>query len=231
MSSTVPNDAAPEPPGPAEATATPPVRGRHRVTLEESRWTTPLVALGVLSLVLGVLVLAWPGATLLVVAVVFGLQLVVAGAMRISSSGLLPSQPAWLRPVSLALGVLSVVAGVVCLLRPGTSLLVIAILIAAGWLSEGVATLAQGLRAGRAVPGRTFLIGSGAVSVVAGLVVAIFPGSSLVLLARLAGIMLVLIGVAELVTAFMARRAGRPGAPGASGAAGGAGPAPAPHPA
>ena len=47
----------------------------------------------------------------------------------------------------------------------------------------------------------------GVVSVLAGLVVAIFPGSSLVLLARLAGIMLIVIGIAELVTAFMARRA------------------------
>ncbi|GAB2775368.1 hypothetical protein GCM10027039_40980 [Terrabacter koreensis] len=208
MSSTVPDAAAPDPnpPGPGVT------RGRHRATLEESHWTMPLVALGILSIVLGVLVLAWPGVTLLVVAITFGLELVVAGALRISTSRLLPTEPAWLKPVSLVLGALSVVAGIICLLRPGTSLLVVAIVIAAGWLSEGVAAVAQGVRAGRSATARTFLVASGVVSVLAGLVVAIFPGSSLVLLARLAGVMLVLIGVAELVTAFMARRAGTPGA-------------------
>ncbi len=225
MSSTVPGAESPGPdrPDPAGPSVPPgapgesgasaaAVRGRHRATLEESGWTMPLVALGVLSIVLGVLVLAWPGVTLLVVAIAFGIELVVAGALRISTSRLLPSEPAWLKPVSLALGALSVVAGIICLLRPGTSLLVVAIVIAAGWLSEGVAAVAQGFRVGRTAPARTFLIASGVVSVLAGLVVAIFPGSSLVLLARLAGIMLVLIGVAELVTAFMARRAGTPGA-------------------
>lgn len=208
MSSTVPDAAAPDPnpPGPGVT------RGRHRATLEESHWTMPLVALGILSIVLGVLVLAWPGVTLLVVAITFGLELVVAGALRISTSRLLPTEPAWLKPVSLVLGALSVVAGIICLLRPGTSLVVVAIVIAAGWLSEGVAAVAQGVRAGRSATARTFLVASGVVSVLAGLVVAIFPGSSLVLLARLAGVMLVLIGVAELVTAFMARRAGTPGA-------------------
>lgn len=215
MSSTVPNAASPDPaePGSLDDHGSHNGRGRHRTTLEESGsgWTMPLVALGVLSIVLGVLVLVWPGVTLLVVAIVFGLQLIVAGALRISTSRMLPSDPGWLRPVSLALGALSIVAGVICLFRPGTSLLVVAIVIAAGWLSEGVAALAQGLRSGRSASARTFLIASGVVSVLGGLVVAIFPGSSLVLLARLAGIMLVLIGVAELVTAFMARRARTPG--------------------
>jgi uncharacterized membrane protein HdeD (DUF308 family) len=223
MSSTVPN-AAPDPVdpalgGPAAGAPTSPP-GRHRSTLEESGWRTPLVALGVLSVVLGVLVLAWPAATLLVVAVTFGIQLIVAGAMRISTSRLLPADPGWLRPVSALLGALSVVAGVVCLFRPGTSLLVVAIVIAAGWISEGIAALAQGLGTDRTAASRLFLLAVGVVSVLAGLVVAIFPGSSLVLLARLAGIMLVLIGFAELVAAFMARRAGTPGAPGTPGTPG-----------
>jgi uncharacterized membrane protein HdeD (DUF308 family) len=163
--------------------------------------------MGVLSIVLGVLVLVWPNATLLVVAITFGLQLIVAGAVRISVSRELPSEPGWLRPVSIVLGVLSIVAGIICLFRPGTSLFVIAIFIAVGWIAEGIAAVAQGFGSDRSTGARVFLLVSGVVSVLAGLVVAIFPGSSLVLLARLAGIMLIVIGIAELVTAFMARRA------------------------
>ena len=169
----------------------------------DQAWTGPLVGLGVLSVVLGVLVLAWPKATLLV----FGLQLIVVGAVRIATSRLLPSEPGWLRPVSILLGALTIVAGVICLFRPGTSLLVIAIFIAAGWIAEGVAAIAQGTGSERTTGARVYLLVSGVVAVLAGLVVAIFPGSSLVLLTRLSGIMLILIGVAELVAAFMARRA------------------------
>lgn len=173
----------------------------------DQAWTGPLVGLGVLSVVLGVLVLAWPTATLLVVAVVFGLQLIVVGAVRIATSRLLPSEPGWLRPVSIVLGALTIVAGVICLFRPGTSLVVIAIFIAAGWIAEGVAAVAQGTGSERTTGARVYLLVSGVVAVLAGLVVAIFPGSSLVLLTRLSGIMLILIGAAELVAAFMARRA------------------------
>lgn len=177
-------------------------------------WSGPLVALGILSLVLGVIVLVWPEATLLVVAITFGLQLIAAGAVRLSVSRDLPSDPGWLRPVSMGLGVLSIVAGVICLFRPNASLFVIAIFIAIGWIAEGIAALAQGFGSDRTTGTRVFLIVCGVVSIIAGLVVAIFPGSSLVLLARLAGIMLILIGIAEIVAAFMARRAAGTGSTG-----------------
>ncbi len=187
MSRTVPNPASP---------ATSP-----------SGWSGPLVALGILSLVLGVIVLVWPEATLLVVAITFGLQLIAAGAVRLSVSRVLPSEPGWVKPVSMVLGVLSIVAGVICLFRPNASLFVIALFIAIGWIAEGIAALVQGFGSDRTTGTRVFLIVCGVVSIIAGLVVAIFPGSSLVLLARLAGIMLILIGIAEIVAAFMARRA------------------------
>ena len=166
MSSTVPNPASP---------ATSP-----------AGWSGPLVALGILSVVLGVIVLVWPEATLLVVAIIFGLQLIAAGAVRLSVSRDLPSDPGWLKPVSMGLGVLSIVAGVICLFRPNASLFVIAIFIAIGWIAEGIAALAQGFGSDRTTGTRVFLIVCGVVSILAGLVVAIFPGSSLVLLARLA---------------------------------------------
>lgn len=237
MSSSVPNAAPSDPTdpaiaapeGPGDAAAPPPTgapgdgpRTRREAAAaagwatatSSSGWSGALIAMGILSIVLGILVLAWPGATLLVVAITFGLQLIVAGAVRLSMSRDLPSDPGWLRPVSMVLGVLSIVAGIICLFRPGTSLFVIAIFIAAGWIAEGFAALAQGFGSERTTGARVFLIVSGVVSVIAGFVVAIFPGSSLVLLARIAGIMLILIGIAELVTAFMARRAGRSGSSG-----------------
>jgi len=223
MSSTVPDassqdpDAAPtgEPATPATNPSTPP-RTRREAALAAGLTDPPagrtwgaLITIGILSVLLGILVLVWPKATLLVVAITFGLQLIVAGAVRIAMSRDLPHEPGWLRPLSMLLGALSVVAGVICLFRPGTSLLVIAIFIAVGWVAEGIATIAHGFGSDRSTGARVFLVVAGVVWVIAGLAVAIFPGSSLVLLARVAGIMLIVIGVAELVAVLMARRAAR----------------------
>ena len=164
------------------------------------------IGMGALSIVVGILVPAWPGATLLVVAVLFGIQLIVLGALRIALSSVAPADPPWLRPLAIVMGVLTVIAGIICLLRPGTSLLVIAIFLAIGWIFEGIAALAQAFLADRSVGARIFFIISGIISVVAGLVVAIFPGSSLALLTRFGGILLVIIGIAEVAAAVMARR-------------------------
>ncbi|WP_076260131.1 HdeD family acid-resistance protein [Intrasporangium flavum] len=222
MSSTVPDatspdpDAAPtgDPMTPAPDDAPTPPRTRREAALaagwaepDQGSWRTALVAVGILSVVLGILVLAWPSATLLVVAITFGLQLIIAGAVRLALSRDLPREPGWLRPLSMALGVLSVVAGVICLFRPGTSLLVIAIFIAVGWVAEGIAAIAHGFGSDRSTGAKVFLVVCGVIGVLAGLAVAIFPGSSLVLLTRLAGILLVVVGVADLVTVFLSRRA------------------------
>jgi uncharacterized membrane protein HdeD (DUF308 family) len=223
MSSTVPGASSPdpdatptgEPTTPAtDASAAP--RTRREAALAVGLTTAPagrtwgaLVAIGILSVLLGILILVWPSATLLVVAITFGLQLIVAGVVRIAMSRDLPSEPGWLRPSSIALGVLAVVAGVICLFRPGTSLLVIAILIAVGWVAEGIATIAHGFGSDRSAGSRIFLVVAGIVWILAGLAVAIFPGSSLVLLTLLAGIMIIVIGVAELVMVLLVRRAAR----------------------
>ncbi|MDN5768177.1 MAG: DUF308 domain-containing protein [Humibacillus sp.] len=164
------------------------------------------IGMGVLSILIGILLLAWPGATLLVVAVLFGIQLIVLGALRIALSSAAPADPSWLKPLVIVMGVLTVIAGIFCLVRPSTSLLVIAIFLAIGWIFEGIAAVAQAFMADRSVGARIFFIISGIVSVVAGLVVAIFPQDSLVLLTRFGGILLIIIGIAEVVAAFMARR-------------------------
>jgi uncharacterized membrane protein HdeD (DUF308 family) len=41
-----------------------------------------VLSFGIITLLAGILVLAWPGATLLVIAVLFGVQLIVAGIFR-----------------------------------------------------------------------------------------------------------------------------------------------------
>lgn len=164
------------------------------------------IGMGVLSIVIGIFVLAWPTITLVVVAVLFGIQLIVLGALRIALGSAVPADPGWLKPLIIVMGVLTVIAGIICLVRPGTSLVVIAIFLAIGWIFEGIAAVAQAFMADRSVGARIFFIISGIVSIVAGLIVAIFPGSSLVLLTRFGGILLIVVGIAEVIAALMSRR-------------------------
>ena len=164
------------------------------------------IALGVICLVLGLVALIWPQATLFVVALVFGLQLMAAGVMRIIAAVLLKPLPGWWRAVSGVLGVLTVIAGIICFFRPGTSLFVLAIVLAVGWLIDGVSELVSAFAVQRPTGERVGLIAFGALAIIAAIVVLTFPGESLVLLARTGGVILIAFGVISLIAAFAARR-------------------------
>lgn len=170
------------------------------------------IALGVICLVLGLVALIWPQVSLFVVALVFGLQLMAAGVMRIIAAVLLKPLPGWWRAVSGVLGVLTVLAGIVCFFRPGTSLFVLAIVLAVGWLIDGISELVSALAVKRPTGERVGLIAFGVLAIVAAIVVLTFPGESLVLLARTGGVILIAFGVLSLISAFAARRTGSVGA-------------------
>ncbi len=165
------------------------------------------VGIGVVTLVLGLLVLAWPSATLLVVAILFGIELVILGVIRIVGGVSLPAGTGWVRPLAIVVGVLTVVAGVICFVHPGASLVVLAIFLGIGWVIDGVVSLVQVFRSGQSAGGRILYLLAGLVSVLAGLVVVFFPGSSLLTLTRLAGILMIIVGLAQLISAFSVRRA------------------------
>ena len=164
------------------------------------------IALGVICLVLGLIALIWPQATLFIVAVVFGLQLMAAGVMRIIAAVMLKARPGGWRAVSGVLGVLTVIAGIICFFRPGTSLFVLAIVLAVGWLIDGISELVSAFAVKRPTGERVGLIAFGALAIIAAIVVLTFPGESLVLLARTGGVILIAFGVISLIAAFAARR-------------------------
>ncbi|WP_230464384.1 DUF308 domain-containing protein [Nocardia seriolae] len=80
--------------------------------LARSAWQSILVT-GVLSVLLGVVVLAWPGPTLVVAGVAFGIYLVASGLLQlISAFGL--HADAGLRILAFISGILSLVLGYFC---------------------------------------------------------------------------------------------------------------------
>lgn len=175
-------------------------------------WKTTLVS-GVLALVLGAVVLARPGESILVAAVLFGVYLVITGITQLIFAFSLPVMSAGGRVLLFLSGTASVILAVLCFRHfnsdeEALGVLLLAVWIAIGFIFRGVATAVAGI-SDPALPGRGWQIFMGAVSLLAGLVTLASPFASLVVLALVVGSWLIVIGIVEIVTALKVRSASR----------------------
>ena len=161
------------------------------------------IVVGVSALLFGILLLVWPEISLLVTAVLFGLQLLIAGIVRIVSGIASGELDGGERALSITLGVLVLLAGIFCLRNPGLTLLWIVILVACGWLIEGIIQIVVGFRRSGA---RLWPIVLGLVSIAAAIVILVWPLSALRTFVLLGGWLLIFIGVITVVSAIMAMR-------------------------
>ena len=166
---------------------------------------TLTIVSGVSALIFGILVLIWPKTTLLIVAVLFGLQLLISGIVRIVNGILDKSIEGWQRGLSITFGVLIVLAGILCLRNPALSLLTIIVIVAIGWLVDGIMNIVLGVqnppgaRLGRILMGVVFLLGA--------IVLLVFPASALITFALLGGWILIIFGVVMLIAGILGIRA------------------------
>ena len=161
---------------------------------------------GVTSLVLGILILVWPEATLKVGAVLFGIQLVIVGAVRAVLGAFASALDAWVRAIYVLTGLLVVIAGIVCIRHPVLTIAVIVLTIAIGWLVDGVALIVAGANA---TSGRWPAVVVGGVTVVAAIVLLAWPVESTSFLLSLGGWLLVLIGLVSMIGVPWAMRESR----------------------
>ena len=156
-----------------------------------------LALTGVLSIILGALVLFWPGATLDVVAVLFGLYFLISGAVRVVT-GIITPLSGGLRVLNILTGVLIFIVGVVAIRNPLASLAVLGMVIGIAWIVEGIMALTESESGGS----RWYAITYGVISIIAGVVVLFLPVGSLAALVVFGGIFLVVLGIVEVVRAF-----------------------------
>jgi uncharacterized membrane protein HdeD (DUF308 family) len=164
------------------------------------------IALGIGTVLLGLVVLLWPQATLVVVAILFGAHLVVSGAMQIVTAVKSSAVDGWMRAVLFLFGVLVLLAGLFCLRNPFASLLTLIVLISFGWLVNGVVELLAA--ASQDVSGARWLhVVGGVVSIVGALLMLFWPGLALLTFTTLGGWLLVIFGVMSAVSALREPRA------------------------
>ncbi|MDR2565643.1 MAG: DUF308 domain-containing protein [Bifidobacteriaceae bacterium] len=165
-----------------------------------------LVVRGLAGLVLGALILFLPGLSLEAFAFVVGIFFVVAGVIRIVMGAVDSSFTAGLRILNVILGVLLAAIGAVAIRFPGFGLLATVLLIGFAWMMEGAATLAL-LPPRR--QGRGWAIAFAVVSLVAGVILILWPAEMLLPLLIVAGAALVVGGIFDVVGAFSLKSKGQ----------------------
>jgi uncharacterized membrane protein HdeD (DUF308 family) len=173
-------------------------------TLLPHLWKSTLVS-GILSLILGALVLAWPRQTVLVAAIAFGVYLLITGAAQVVFAFSL-HVAAGSRILLFISGAASLILAVLAFRHFGNAVLLLAIWIGIGFIFRGVATTVSAI-SDPALPGRGWSIFIGLISLIAGVVVMGSPFESIITLAIVVGVWLVVIGTFEIVSSFGIRKA------------------------
>jgi uncharacterized membrane protein HdeD (DUF308 family) len=167
------------------------------------RWT---LAAGVLTIVLGGIVLAWPGPTILVASTLFGVYLLLTGFVGLFMAFTLP-RSAGMRVLLFISGILSVVLAILSFRHFGDAyaILLLSLWIGIGFIFQGVSAIAAAIGESN-LPGRGWSVVLGVISVIAGLVILVWPFDSIVVLVVVAGVWLVILGVVEIIHSFQIRK-------------------------
>ena len=165
-----------------------------------------VLGFGIVTFVLGILALAWPGRTLIAVAVVFGAQLVVMGIFRFVSAFASADLTGGTRVLLALLGVLSLIIGLYAVRHILITLLALGLLLGIFWVVSGVIELFNALQH-KTMGSRGWTAVMGVLSIVAGLVLLAYPGLSLLTLALLLSVWLLVLGLMEITLALRLRSA------------------------
>ena len=157
---------------------------------------------GVVSILAGILAIVYPDITLLALGIFVGIGLLFIGALDIAEAiGGSPDS----RALTSIVGVLAIIAGVVCLRRPGESLLALVIVLGVYLIVAGIVRF---IRSFQELEGRAATMLLGIIDVILGILILSLPELSLVTLAILFALSLLIRGAFMVWVAFKLRAAG-----------------------
>lgn len=183
-----------------------------QATVERKPRIWPVALRGVAAIVFGILVLAWPGVTVLALALLFGafalvdgIAMLVVGIRRPGDTGR--------RVAYLVGGVIGIAAAVATVLWPGITALVLVVLIGAWAIVTGAFQIWVATRP----EGHWLFALVGGLAIVAGLIMLLRPGVGAIAIALVIGWYAIIAGVVLLAEAWREYRASHaaPAAPAA----------------
>jgi uncharacterized membrane protein HdeD (DUF308 family) len=162
-----------------------------------SRWM--LILRAAISVIIGIMVLVWPGLTLIALVYLLGAFVLVDGIFAVVG-GFFRPYGKW----SLIIGgILAIVLGIMMFFWPGITALVLLYLIAAWAIVMGIAAIVTAFSLGGVLGQEWVLVIAGAVLLLLGLFLILRPGAGILSLLWLLGAGLIAHGVLLFIRAFL----------------------------
>jgi uncharacterized membrane protein HdeD (DUF308 family) len=195
-------------------------RGGHRIGLRTTHvqpegsnilmfksTSTSMIVVGVLAIIAGIVALAWPGVTVLVLVILFAAYAfsaaITQGSRAFSSDGFGPVLG------HLLLAVVDIAAGVAALAWPAPTVLVLVYVVGFWAILGGLAEFFTGFAAGETAGTRALFLLGGLVSIAFGVVLLARPGVGALTLALLYGLFALTYGVTQIAAGSQLRSVGR----------------------
>jgi uncharacterized membrane protein HdeD (DUF308 family) len=169
-------------------------------TLAQNWWA--FVLRGVAAIVFGFLAYLWPGITFAVLVLFFGAYALWDGVFALISAFRTEGERRW---ALVFQGVAGIAAGLITFFWPGAATLAILIIIGAWAIVTGIAEISAAVRLRKEIEGEWLLLLSGALSVLFGIAIAIWPAAGLLAVTWMIGAYAILFGVLFIVLGFRLR--------------------------
>jgi uncharacterized membrane protein HdeD (DUF308 family) len=162
-----------------------------------------LLLIGIVSVAIGAIVLYYPGKSLVVAGVLFGIYLVVSGlGYMFAAFG--THAGAAMRVLAFLTGAVSLVLGFFCFRDKFEAVWLLALWIGISWVFRGMTLLATALSFDH-LPARGWQVLSGVIIVIGGGVLIVSPIDSIEILTLVAGCWLIAIGIMDVISALQVR--------------------------
>ena len=173
-----------------------------------ARYWWAVVLRGVFAVLFGLLALIWPGVTILVLVTLFGAYAIVDGVIALGQAIMGGRGVAQRRGWLAIEGVAGIVVGLITFFWPGETTLVLLWLIAVWAIVTGVLEIAAAIWLRREITNEWWLALGGVLSIVFGVLMAVWPASGALALITLIGIYAIVFGVVLVVLGLRVRSHG-----------------------
>ncbi|WP_020085652.1 HdeD family acid-resistance protein [Hyphomicrobium zavarzinii] len=159
---------------------------------------------GIFAIIFGVLTFIWPGVTLLTLVLMYGAFAFVDGILSVVAAirGGAPAPRWWLALV----GIFGIAAGVLTVMWPQITALVLLFFIAAWAIATGIMEIVGAIKLRKEIDDEWLLIASGILSVAFGCLLVLWPGAGALALILVIGSFAIVYGILLVAFAMRLRR-------------------------
>ena len=171
--------------------------------IDKKHWWQVAVR-GLIALLFGIMLLAWPGVSLFIFAILFGAFAFVDGIFTLVAAVNYKAgagQRAWL----FVRGILGIIVGIITFFWPAITELALVLLIGAWALVAGIMELNFAFRAVRETGAKWLFAVSGILSIILGILLLVSPIAAIIAVIWIIGAYAVIVGIVLIVLGFRLR--------------------------